>query len=66
MRLSFLTHPQHICQGSEVGKAKGSLRSDPVGGQHLECPCMVSTEGCRLCYILNMTCLGKVLAELGH
>ena len=46
------------CQGSEVGKAKGSVRSDPEGGQHLECPCMVSTEGCRHCYILNVKCLG--------
>ena len=27
--------------GSDIGKAKGSLRSDPEAGQDLECPCKV-------------------------
>ena len=44
----------YICLGSEVGKAKGSLRSDPEGGQHLECPCMVSTE--EMSSLLHLMC----------
>ena len=27
--------------GSDVGKAKGSIRSNPEEGQHIECPCKV-------------------------
>ena len=30
-----------ILPGSDIGKAKGSLRSDPEAGQDLECPCKV-------------------------
>ena len=28
--------------GSDVGKARGVLRSSPEHGQHLECPCQVT------------------------
>ena len=31
-----------IILGSDVGKAKGTLRSNPGEGQHLECPCKVN------------------------
>ena len=31
-----------IILGSDVGKAKGTLRSNPGEGQHFECPCKVN------------------------
>ena len=34
--------PNHYILGSDVGKAKGTLRSNPDEGQHLECPCKVT------------------------
>ena len=30
--------------GTDVGKAKGFLRSNPDDGQHIECPCKVKKQ----------------------
>ena len=40
--------------GSDVGKAKGTLRSNPGEGQHFECPCKVN---------LYITTLWKIFFE---
>ena len=36
---------QHLCSGSEVGKPRGWLRSNPKEGGNLECPCEVRIHG---------------------
>ena len=35
-----------VTSGSDVGKARGAIRSSPEHGQYLECPCQVSSWHC--------------------
>ena len=52
-----------ILPGSDIGKAKGSLRSDPEAGQDLECPCKVGT-GSITRYLLRLNIYDNMTLDM--